>query len=288
MADLDAATSTRLAEVAVHAGLLVTVFEIDCPRCGNLAMSTPDDPIGTTATCREPGCGAAFRVGPGHVHILYDFGTGYLPPEGGPSGGTPAGHSSSPKDAPPTYEEWTREAKSSFRTTDELCGIVRAALEELSVTAKGPALEESVGQLFSAYPALFRDDGRWLDGGEKDRVITVLARPGTEPYSWGAANSRLYVDCKNEKTPYTSEYASIFLTRLRTAKANCGLIVAPRGITREQNANAAVVLRDARLTEGIVVGVVDAEALLTVCNGTPWWEAVHNALLAGREGTKRG
>ncbi|MQC25691.1 MAG: hypothetical protein DWG77_02720 [Chloroflexi bacterium] len=95
------------------------------------------------------------------------------------------------------------------------------------------------------------------------------------------------MDCKNEGTRYTSEYASVFLTRLRTAKAKCGLVIAPPGITRQRAANAEMVFRDARLTEEIVVGIIDSDALRQVCEGKPWWEVVHEALLAAREGVRR-
>lgn len=81
----------RLAESAVRAGVLVTVFEVDCARCGDLVKTTPDDPVGQVAVCRDPSCSAEFEIRVAHVHVLYDFGDGFEPPGGDSPGGASRG-----------------------------------------------------------------------------------------------------------------------------------------------------------------------------------------------------
>jgi hypothetical protein len=157
-------------------------------------------------------------------------------------------------------------------------------LEVKAAGERGDALEHCIAALFAAYPGLFRDEGRFLGPGEKDRVITVLAPDGTVPATWGTKT--LYVDCKNEQARYTSAYASVFLTRLREVHGNTGLAVAPAGFTREKDSNAAAVFREAFIRKEALIGTIASADLLAVCE-TPWWEIAHQSLVAAREGTPR-
>jgi hypothetical protein len=150
---------------------------------------------------------------------------------------------------------------------------------------KGDALEDCVTELFLAYPNLFKDEGKRLAAGEKDRVITLIGPSNTLVSTWGA--DRLYVDCKNEKDRYTSAYASTFVTRIREVRGTLGLVVATAGITTQQDANAARVLYEAAVRDGVLIAHVDAADLQRVCDGTPWWEVVHDQLTTAREGVSR-
>lgn len=84
----DREVSRRLLSLAVEAGILKPIYEVECPTCGSLVKAFEDESFRMEdhLECEQPSCQRQFTPDAAEVRVLFDFTAEYVQEGSYPSG----------------------------------------------------------------------------------------------------------------------------------------------------------------------------------------------------------
>lgn len=114
--------------------------------------------------------------------------------------------------------------------------LLKASDTALTSDEKGKLLEDLISYMFEKIPSVELIDRNFMDGDRSQEIDLAFNNPqGMSPLNF--LEAILFVECKNNSNPLSSEDVRWFIDKIYDRGSNYGILVVLNGITGNSNDN---------------------------------------------------